>query len=119
MISIQVTNKPSDIEYLTVAECLRRNGYRHYLNGMKYLEQGLTHHARGSFTKAQRNYWRSEVLGDDNHYLNDICAPMFDWFNKEIAETIMSQKVAGTLFYMNNDELILRTVTEQEMYKDG
>lgn len=64
MISIvQVTNKHYlDTEYLTVAECLRRNGYRHYCNGMKYLEQGMTKHAFGSFAKAQRNYDRANTL---------------------------------------------------------
>lgn len=47
------------IEYLTVSECIRRNGYRHYCNGMSYLERGMTAHARGSFAKAQRNYDRA------------------------------------------------------------
>lgn len=49
-------------EYISVSECIRRNGYRHYCNGMSYLECGMTAHARGSFAKAQRNYDRIRVL---------------------------------------------------------
>lgn len=105
---IQVTNKHYlDTEYLTVAECLRRNGYRHYCNGMKYLERGMTKHAFGSFAKAQRNYDQSDKLDLRSPI---ISLPIFDKLNEAIAATIM---------YMDNGELILRTVTEQEMYKDG
>lgn len=64
MIEITI-QQHSNTQYLSVAECLRQNGYRHYCNGMKYLEQGLTQHARGSFAKAQRNYDRADILSFD------------------------------------------------------
>lgn len=72
--------------YITALECLRRNAYRHYLNGMKYLERGMTQHARGSFAKAQRNYDRANMLTIEDY----ICAPMLDWFSKKIAESILN-----------------------------
>ena len=50
------------MSYITVEQSLLDNAYRHYCNGMKYLEQGLTHHARGSFIKAQRNYDRASLI---------------------------------------------------------
>lgn len=49
-------------EYLTVVECLRQNGYRHYCNGYRYLEHRMFKHALGSFAKAQKNYDRAELL---------------------------------------------------------
>lgn len=98
-------------EYLSVAECLRQNGYRHYCNGMKYLRQGLTQHARGSFVKAQRNYDRAKLM--------EPVAPK--WFlnalARNVADTIMSQNVVATYSYMENGCLIVKTVTDEEMYK--
>lgn len=59
---------------------------KHYINGMKYLEQGMTQHARSSFVKAQRNYDRADMLAIEDY----ICAPMVDWFSNKIVESIIN-----------------------------
>lgn len=65
MVEVTIIQKPRDIEYISVSECIRRNGYRHYCNGMNYLERGMTAHARGSFAKAQRNYDKANTFWYD------------------------------------------------------
>lgn len=72
-------------EYVSVVECLRRNGYRHYCNGMSYLERGMTAHARGSFAKAQRNY--------DKVRLMQPVAP--EWFLNALANNITERILNG------------------------
>lgn len=79
----------ANYEYLTVAECLRRNGYRHYCNGMKYLEQGLPAYARGSFIKAQMHYDKAEMFELSSDPIVSIASPIFEEFNKRIAVRIM------------------------------
>jgi len=73
------------VNYITVEQSLLDNAYRHYCNGMKYLEQGLTHHARGSFTKAQRNYDRASSM-----VLIDCIFIDFDRLARKLAERILN-----------------------------
>ena len=85
-------------EYLTVVECLRQNGYRHYCNGYRYLERHMFKHALGSFAKAQKNYDQAELL-------DGIMGIDYG-----------SQEVVATYMYMEDGRLIVRTIDNTELY---
>lgn len=92
MIMLNISQcEHTTFQYLTVAECLRQNGYRHYCNGMKYLEQGLTQHARGSFAKAQRNYDRADILSYDPVFWGEH----MDSLARNVAATVIGIDLAS------------------------
>lgn len=78
-----------DTTYISIEQSLRQNGYRHYCNGMQYLEQGLTQYALGSFVKAQRNYDRTEGLNLYKIAIDCINNRLQEW-SKHIAESIIN-----------------------------
>jgi hypothetical protein len=61
-LTIAHIEKPDDCEYLTVAECLRRNAERHRQNALRYLADGKPDYAAGSLAKAKRNLQRADYF---------------------------------------------------------
>ena len=72
------------MKYLTVSECLRRNGDRHAANAARHLENGRPDYAAGSMRKAERNWARAKLF-DPPAWTK----PLIDLFAAQVAAEIL------------------------------
>lgn len=60
--SFMIINKPVDIPYMTVQDCILVNAYRHMKRAGRHAANGNFDYADGSAEKAIRNFQRAEML---------------------------------------------------------
>jgi hypothetical protein len=110
------------IEYITIIEDIRANGYRHYCNGMKYLERGMTQHARGSFAKAQRNYDKVERMESYHRCLDYINNDFLNKLSENVAASFLGidfgsgDQTVYYKYYYKNDKPMIYIIDEKDLY---
>ena len=80
-------------EYLTIADCLRENGWRHMTRGYEHRAAGREDWAKGSFAKARRNFARASLL-EENSLPLEVRAKAQDLADR-VAATIMTDIEGG------------------------
>jgi hypothetical protein len=82
--------------YLTVADTLRENGWRHMTRGYAHRAAGRGDWAKGSFAKAHRNFERASLL-EGNSLPPEVQASVQDFADRYRISLIMSGWESGGL----------------------